>query len=229
MGSFFYLLSLTLKEAKYFPMSNNPKMTISTARISLFNKEVVKIFESKSDLEVWNSFNKGDEMAFNYLYRTYAGVLFQFGCQFSKDQMLVQDSIQNLFISLRKKRGSLSEVSNIKGYLLRSIQREVLRNGKKTSSKMVLDDSQMDSFFQIELSPETSFIQRESADQRKIQLQEALKKLTAKQRQAILLFYEEELSYKEIAQIMDFNEVKSARKLIYRALSSLKEFIKPTI
>ncbi|MBB6325807.1 RNA polymerase sigma-70 factor (ECF subfamily) [Algoriphagus iocasae] len=210
-------------------MSNNPKMTISTARISLFNKEVVKIFESKSDLEVWNSFNKGDEMAFNYLYRTYAGVLFQFGCQFSKDQMLVQDSIQNLFISLRKKRGSLSEVSNIKGYLLRSIQREVLRNGKKTSSKMVLDDSQMDSFFQIELSPETSFIQRESADQRKIQLQEALKKLTAKQRQAILLFYEEELSYKEIAQIMDFNEVKSARKLIYRALSSLKEFIKPTI
>lgn len=229
MGSFFYLLSLTLKEAKYFPMPNNPKMTISTARISLFNKEVVKIFESKSDLEVWNSFNKGDEMAFNYLYRTYAGVLFQFGCQFSKDQMLVQDSIQNLFISLRKKRGSLSEVSNIKGYLLRSIQREVLRNGKKTSSKMVLDDSQMDSFFQIELSPETSFIQRESADQRKIQLQEALKKLTAKQRQAILLFYEEELSYKEIAQIMDFNEVKSARKLIYRALSSLKEFIKPTI
>ena len=229
MGSFFYLLSLTLKEAKYFPMPNNPKMTISTARISLFNKEVVKIFESKSDLEVWNSFNKGDEMAFNYLYRTYAGVLFQFGCQFSKDQMLVQDSIQNLFISLRKKRGSLSEVSNIKGYLLRSIQREVLRNGKKTSSKMVLDDSQMDSFFQIELSPETSFIQRESADQRKIQLQEALKKLTAKQRQAILLFYEEELSYKEIAQVMDFNEVKSARKLIYRALSSLKEFIKPTI
>lgn len=229
MGSFFYLLSLTLKEAKYFPMPNNPKMTISTARISLFNKEVVKIFESKSDLEVWNSFNKGDEMAFNYLYRTYAGVLFQFGCQFSKDQMLVQDSIQNLFISLRKKRGSLSEVSNIKGYLLRSIQREVLRIGKKTSSKMVLDDSQMDSFFQIELSPETSFIQRESADQRKIQLQEALKKLTAKQRQAILLFYEEELSYKEIAQVMDFNEVKSARKLIYRALSSLKEFIKPTI
>lgn len=229
MGSFFYLLSLTLKEAKYFPMPNNPKMTISTARISLFNKEVVKIFESKSDLEVWNSFNKGDEMAFNYLYRTYAGVLFQFGCQFSKDQMLVQDSIQNLFISLRKKRGSLSEVSNIKGYLLRSIQREVLRNGKKTNSKMVLDDSKMDSFFQIELSPETSFIQRESADQRKIQLQEALKKLTAKQRQAILLFYEEELSYKEIAQVMDFNEVKSARKLIYRALSSLKEFIKPTI
>lgn len=210
-------------------MPNNPKTTISTAQISLFNKEVVKIFESKSDLEVWNSFNKGDEMAFNYLYRTYAGVLFQFGCQFSKDQMLVQDSIQNLFISLRKKRGSLSEVSNIKGYLLRSIQREVLRNGKNANSKIFLDDSQMDSFFQIELSPETSFIQRESEDQRKIQLQEALKKLTAKQRQAILLFYEEELSYKEIAQVMDFSEVKSARKLIYRALSSLKEFIKPTI
>ncbi|EAZ82475.1 RNA polymerase sigma factor [Algoriphagus machipongonensis] len=210
-------------------MPNNPKKTISSARISLYNKEVVKIFESKSDLEVWNSFNKGDEMAFNYLYRTYAGVLFQFGCQFSKDQMLVQDSIQNLFISLRKKRGSLSEVSNIKGYLLRSIQREVLRNGKNASSKMLVDDSQMDSFFQIELSPETSFIQRESENQRKIQLQEALKKLTTKQRQAILLFYEEELSYKEIAQVMDFNEVKSARKLIYRALSSLKEFIKPTI
>lgn len=207
-------------------MPNNPNKTSAKAHISLFNQEVVKIFESKSDLEIWNAFNKGDEMAFNYLYRSYASVLFQFGCQFTKDRMLVQDSIQNLFIYLRKKRGNLSEVTNIKGYLFRSIQREILKNCKNNPGKIEIEESQLE-YFQIQISPETSFIQREFEDERQQMLREGIKKLTGKQRKAILLFYEEELSYKEIAQIMDFSEVKSARKLIYRALSSLKEFIKP--
>jgi RNA polymerase sigma-70 factor (ECF subfamily) len=36
------------------------------------------------------------------------------------------------------------------------------------------------------------------------------------------LLYEEGMSYKEIAVAMEFNEVKSARKLIYRSLGALK-------
>jgi RNA polymerase sigma factor (sigma-70 family) len=154
--------------------------------------------------------------------------LFQFGSQYSRDSSLVKDSIQNLFIYLRKKRGSLGEVTNIKGYLFKSIQREIIKNIKANTSFETFEENFLENNFQIEMSPEVSFIKSESETERKMQLQQALNHLTTKQRKAILLFYVEELSYKEIAEIMNFSEVKTARKLIYRALFSLKEFIKPT-
>ncbi|PZX51250.1 RNA polymerase sigma-70 factor (ECF subfamily) [Algoriphagus ratkowskyi] len=209
-------------------MNRNPKEQPNSTFIPSKHFETVKVFEEKSDCDIWNAFNKGDEMAFNYLYRTYVQELYQFGSQYSRDSSLVKDSIQNLFIYLRKKRGDLKEVTNIKGYLFRSIQREIIKNIKANTSIEGFEESFLDSHFQIVVSPEVSFIKSESETERKIQLQRGLSQLTTKQRKAILLFYEEELSYKEIAEIMNFSEVKTARKLIYRALASLKEFIKPT-
>lgn len=209
-------------------MDDNLKIPTRTNLTHNRHLETIKVFEKKSDCDIWNAFNKGDEQAFNYLYRTYVHELYRFGSQYSRDSSLVKESIQNLFIYLRKKRGSLSEVTNIKGYLFRSIQREIIKNIKASASLELFDENFLESHFEIEVSPEVSLIRNESESQRKMQVQRGLNQLTTKQRKAILLFYEEELSYKEIAEIMNFSEVKTARKLIYRALASLKEFIKPT-
>ncbi len=208
-------------------MNKDPKKSSEAKHITLHSQEIVRIFESKSDCEIWTAFNKGDEMAFNYLYRIYAPILYQYGFQFSRDSSLIQDSIQNIFIYLRSKRGELSEVANIKGYLYRSIQREIIKNLKATTKRVQINSSALENAFKIEISPETSFIQSETNSLRKTKLQNGIDQLTCKQRKALLLFYQEELSYNEIAQIMDFKEVKTARKLIYRAITSLKEFIKP--
>ncbi|MFC5623996.1 RNA polymerase sigma factor [Algoriphagus winogradskyi] len=209
-------------------MNKNPKEQSNSIFIPPNHLETFKVFEKKADCDIWEAFNKGDEMAFNYLYRIYVQDLYRFGCQYSRDYSLVKDSIQNLFIYLRKKRGELNEVTHIKGYLFRSLQREIIKNIKANASIEDFEDNFLESHFQIEVSPEVSFIQNESNDARKKQVQLALNQLTTKQRKAILLFYEEELSYKEIAEIMNFSETKTARKLIYRALSKLKEFVKPT-
>lgn len=208
-------------------MNINPKKSNEPTHITLHSQEIVRIFESKSDCEIWAAFNKGDEMAFNYLYRIYAPILYQYGFQFSRDSSLIQDSIQNIFIYLRSKRGELSEVSNIKGYLFRSIQREIIKNLKAITKREQINSGALEDSFLIEISPETSFIQNETKSLRLTKLQNGIDQLTYKQRKALLLFYQEELGYNEIAQIMDFKEVKTARKLIYRAITSLKEFIKP--
>lgn len=209
-------------------MNNSPKKQSDSTFIPIKHLETIKVFEKKSDCDIWNAFNKGDEMAFNYLYRTYVQDLFQFGRQYSRDSNLVKDSIQNVFIYLRKKRGELSDVTNIKGFLFRAIQREILKNIKENVLLEGLEEDFLEPHFHIEVSPEVSLITNESELERKQQIQQGINRLTAKQRKAILLFYEEEMSYKEIAEIMNFSEVKTARKLIYRALASLKEFIKPT-
>ncbi|WP_339864462.1 sigma-70 family RNA polymerase sigma factor [uncultured Algoriphagus sp.] len=209
-------------------MSNNPKIKPDSIFIPIKHLETIRIFERKTDGEIWNAFNRGDEMAFNFIYRTYIQDLYQYGGQFTSDSDVVKDCIQNLFIYLRKKRGELNEVTNIKGYLFRSIQREILRKLKNDLRPKGFDEEYLENSFQIEVSVETSMIRNEAAQEQKEKLQKGLNKLTSKQRKALLLFYEDELSYKEIASIMNFSEVKSARKLIYRALASLKEIIKPT-
>lgn len=209
-------------------MNSNPKNQSEAIFFSLKHLETIKVFDKKPDCDIWNAFDQGDEMAFNYIYRTYVKDLFQFGSQYSRDPCLVKDSIQNLFIYLRKKRGSLSKINNIKGYLFKSIQREIIRNIKKNATEETLGDNILENHFLIEVSPEVSIIRGEVEKERKAKIQQALNQLTTKQRKVILLFYVEELSYTEIADIMDFSEVKTARKIIYRALANLKELIKPT-
>lgn len=191
----------------------------------LGHSESIKVYEGKSDLDIWNAFNTGDETAFNYIYRMYVTVLFKYGCQMCKDQNHIKDCIQNIFIDLRRKRGNLSEVQTIKAYLFKILYRELIRKTNKGKETVTPSPEKMTQYFSIEFSQETKIIQLENQEENSYRIQTALNKLTCRQRQAILLLYEEGMTYKEISVAMDLNEVKSARKVIYRALATLKSLL----
>lgn len=182
-------------------------------------------FQAKTDEEIWRALNKGNELAFNYLYRTLVAPMYRYGCQLSKDKGLVKDCIQNVFILLRKKRGSLSDVHNCKAYLFCCLKYEIFRKVKELRGEYIEIMTQEDKF-PISLSHEAILIQKEQECEKVKKIQEALDQLTGRQRQALLLLYTEGMSYREIARVMEFNEVKSARKLVYRALSSLRQILK---
>lgn len=208
-------------------MNNNPKIpNIEHVPIyPLGHSESIKVYESKSDSDIWNAFNKGDENAFNYIYRMYVAILFKYGCQMYKDQNHIQDCIQNIFIDLRRKRGNLSEVQSIKAYLLKILYRELIRKTNKGKETVNPSPEKMSQSFSIEFSQEKKIIDLENQEEKSYRIQTALNKLTCRQRQAILLLYEEGMSYKEITVAMELNEVKSARKVIYRALATLKSLL----
>lgn len=208
-------------------MHPNPKYPNNehTTIYPLGHSESIKVYEGKSDLDIWNAFNNGDENAFNYIYRMYVTVLFKYGCQMYKDQNHIQDCIQNIFIDLRRKRGNLSEVQTIKAYLFKILYRELIRKTNKGKETVVPSPEKMNHYFSFEFSQETKIIQLENQEEKSHRIQTALNKLTCRQRQAILLLYEEGMTYKEISVAMDLNEVKSARKVIYRALASLKSLL----
>lgn len=200
----------------------SPEITDSSQR-----KFTEKEHQKMPDDLIWKSFCKGNESTFNYIYKNYASDLYAFGFQFCGDSHLVEDCIQNVFIYLRRKRESLSEVKSIKSYLFRCIQSEIIKRLKERGLLVDTDELQYKKAFSISLSPETILIESESQERKKKMINLALDKLTVRQRQALILLYEEEMSYNEIAEVMGFNEVKSARKLVYRALASLKEVINP--
>jgi RNA polymerase sigma-70 factor (ECF subfamily) len=152
--------------------------------------------------------------------------MFRYGAQISRNNLLLQDCIQNIFIDLRNRRGKLSDVRSIKGYLFKILQRELIRKINRERGVIIDQEGLNESFFSIEVSHETKMIMNEHECERKLKIKDALNQLTVRQRQAVLLLYEEGMSYKEIAEVMDLKEVKSARKIIYRALSSLKSLLK---
>jgi RNA polymerase sigma factor (sigma-70 family) len=202
---------------------NNKPQSINQEAVMIRHQEVIQIFQHKSDAEVWAAFNLGDERAFNYLYRLYTPILYRYGLGFCGDDNLVKDGIQNLFIYLRAKRGNLSEIRSIKAYLFRSLQNEIFRGLKGQNSSVHFDS--LEHCFQIEYSPETRYIAREDEEIEQSKFNQLLSNLTRRQRQAILLLYEENLTYKEIAEVLELNDTKSARKLVYRALAALKDIL----
>ena len=203
----------------------NPKYAQHADILPLKHSESIKQYENKPDQDIWRAFNKGNEMAFNFIYRTYASMLLQYGAQFSRDEYILQDCIQNIFIDLRRKRGRLSEVQSIKAYLFKILQREVIRSINREKGSNYSTKGLDDNFFLVEVSHETKLIQDEYDEEKKQMIEAAMNQLTVRQRQAILLLYEEGMSYNEIAEVMELNEVKSARKIVYRALASLKVLI----
>ena len=79
--------------------------------------------------------------------------------------------------------------------------------------------------FPIEMSSEDIYIKNQLEEEEIITLKKALESLDVKEREAIYYFYYEKLTYEQIAIILEFSHVSSARRLIYRALGKLRKYI----
>ncbi|WP_114750438.1 RNA polymerase sigma factor [Pleomorphovibrio marinus] len=188
-------------------------------------EEVRELIPPLNDSELWTLFKSGDEGAFISIYKNYSNLLFNFGCQFTQDRDLIKDCLQDFFIYLRTKRSNLGDTNSIKLYLLKSFRRKVIDYTKKQSKEK--DRLKQPGFFEfpIQFSHETVFINRQFESQQLFKLENALQKLEIKEREAIYHFYYDNLSYEQIAELLEFSRVSSARRLIYRALSNLRKYM----
>lgn len=179
-------------------------------------------YENVSDATIWEEFKAGNENAFNYIYFVYYNLLFNYGHQFSLNRELIKDVIQDLFIDLRVRRQKLPPLKySIKAYLLKVVRNKIIRS-KKFSFVYLSDDSEARGF-EIELSAEDVMIQKEIDDTRRKKLNQAFEKLTERQREILVYYYYEKLSYEEITTIMNFSKIEHARVLVSRSIKKLKE------
>jgi RNA polymerase sigma factor (sigma-70 family) len=80
--------------------------------------------------------------------------------------------------------------------------------------------------FNIEYSFQDRLIELEISNEIKNKLSAAINSLPPKQKEIIYLKFEEELGYLEISEILKIS-IESARKLLYRALISLRSIVEP--
>ena len=67
---------------------------------------------------VWNSFKKGNWIAYSQLYDDHYRALNNYGYKFTKDVSLIEDAIHDLFVKLWTNRATLTEApASIRNYL----------------------------------------------------------------------------------------------------------------
>lgn len=206
-------------------MKTNPDRSKNTSQNVLFptaretDDERLKL-ENYSDQQLWAEFMNGNESAFAHIYSRFFGLLFNYGLKINTNRQMVSDCIQDLFVDIWNSRARLREVEWLKTYLIKSLRRRILKESKTETS--VLDGTLDEGYnFQIELSHDMQLIRQEDRLERAKKLNEAMQKLTDRQKEAIFLKYHQRLSYEQIADVMTIT-VKATYKVMARAIEGLK-------
>lgn len=177
------------------------------------------------ETENWNAFRGGNRHSFSLIYEKYFNGLYNYGGKFSRDTEFVEDCIQDLFVKLWQNRENISETQSVKNYLYKSLRNTIYSRLNKIENIDIDDDSINELDFNLEISHETFMIESEHSKEMKVKLEKAMDNLTNRQREAIFLRFFEELTYEEVARLMQIT-VKALYKIIARALESLRDFFK---
>ncbi len=172
--------------------------------------------EINSDYLLWERIKAGETQSFHELYMRYADILFSFGRIFTKDQELVKDCIHDLILDLYKYRKGLSVNDNIRNYLFRSLKRKIYGNRLKKVELVYEENIHRDTT----ASDEEDELEEQHEKLKKIM--RLIDRLPEKQREILHLRFQLDLSYEEIAQVMEIS-VESVRTSVYRSVKSLRE------
>ncbi len=176
------------------------------------------------DYFLWKRFIDGDDKAFFLIYDQYFDTLYNYGIHFSKNNDLIKDCIHDLFLDLYKYRTHLAETDSIQFYLFRSLRRLIYKEQSKNVTISAEDKLLMQNDVTV-MAYEDAIIASETKDANHKILFEVMKDLSDRQREGLSLKFEQNFSYKEIADILDIS-VESARTNIYRALKDLRKALK---
>jgi len=180
----------------------------------------MKNLEPIPDKDLWQMFKKGNESAFISLYQTYFESLFSYGKKLTKNEALLKDAIQDLFIYLRANRATVGDVENIKFYLFKSLKNRILKEEKKWYKCIHPIEADFD--LEFHPSPEQVLISRQIDENQVLKINQALGQLSARKKEAIYYLYFEGMDYTQVQHLMNMSNVKSARNLIYKALKQLR-------
>lgn len=176
------------------------------------------------DLTLCNLSIKGDQKALEILYQRYYSLLLNYGLKCNPDKEFIKDCIQDLFVNIFKNTHiHIDNITTVRAYLLKSLRNNLTNKLISQKEKDSLDDwafnipANEDLFEQL-------FPKNDHDVQLGYRLLEAISQLPPNQKTILYLRYVKELSYKEIADIMDIN-VQSSMNLANRALTKLRSLI----
>lgn len=171
--------------------------------------------------DYWENIEIGDKEAYSEAYLFYYKKLYNYGRKFTNDNHLIEDAVDEVFLMIWVNRQNIGKIKSPQSYIFSCFRNKIFRNFKEHKSQQLGEAINMSN---LEFSVDNNFIKKEADSNLQRRIQKALQQLTLKQKEAIFLRFYEELSYAEIASIMNIS-IKSTYKLIARALKGLKDIL----
>jgi RNA polymerase sigma-70 factor (ECF subfamily) len=175
---------------------------------------------------------RGDRAAFAELVEKYQQPLLNFIFRTLRDESEAEDLAQTVFLQVYKSRARYKQTAKFSTWLF-TIARNLCLNELRRRSRHPAESLE-ESHAEHEDWPRQQFEDKaRSAPPEEVlhaelaqKIEEALAELPENQRLAILLCRQEELSYEEIAAILDCS-LAATKSLIHRGRETLKEKLKP--
>lgn len=166
------------------------------------------------ELDIWAHFVNGDKKAFEAIYHQYHSILFNYGLRLKHDNSFVEEAVQDLFVKLWQNKKNLNQPSSLKHYLLKSLRNVIYNKLNIVHKELYVGDEKDILNFEFH-------IPKDNSDYHQQLLKRLMDGLTERQKEAIYLFYQEELSYQEISDLLNI-KIGGTYKLLYRALDKMK-------
>lgn len=170
---------------------------------------------------VWlQHLREGNEEALASLMRTYYDALNSYASRFTKDDALIKDCIQEVFISLWQRRNTANKILSCKYYLLRAIKNKVLKALHKSfrTTSLVQDEYE----FYYEFSIESLIIEKQISEENACRLRNTLSCLSNRQKEIIYLKYYQYIDHAQIAELMNISR-QSVYNLLHETIDKLRE------
>lgn len=151
-------------------------------------------FDDFEERDLLKRIAAGEVNALDQIYQIYSPVVFTYLLQFLQNQEVAEDILQDVFLVLWKSAGRFRGDSSIKTWLLKIAHNRGVDWLRKHKKWVSLDDLQQE---ETQEMPDFR-LDHQTADQ----IQKALQKLPPIQRAIIELAFYNQLSYKEISDIL---------------------------
>ena len=174
------------------------------------------------DLFLWNEFRNGNADAFGELMRAHYQDLFNYGTRFTRDEELVKDCIQDLFLALWTHRLTISETSFVKYYLLKSLRHNLARAIGRSRNYNHPGEGHFENLFNGSPPIENDLIREEHLAELAKKMRKVLAGLTRRQQEVIYLRFYMDADTEEIADIMNLNK-QSVYNLLHDAFRKLRK------
>jgi RNA polymerase sigma-70 factor (ECF subfamily) len=169
--------------------------------------------EKNSDKELLQRIAKGDDWAFEQLFRSYYARLVVFARKFVLDHDLAQSIVQSVFVKIWEKRDQL-HIENIAGYLMISVRNQCF-NELKQQKILVSIDEKPSNF----LDRPDEFIPDQDVYAK---VHEVISEMPPQRQKIFRMNRFDGLKYKEIATLLDLS-VKTVEAQMGKALQFLRE------
>jgi len=165
-----------------------------------------------------------DEQALALLMQFYYSDLYNYAIKFTRDDGLIKDCIQEMFISLWQRRETATNILSPKYYFLRAIKNKILKSLYKNSNiDLILPSDTTDSYYEFSL--EQIIIEKQISEEKTQKLKKILPKLSKKQKEIVYLKYYQDLDHAQIAELMNLSR-QSVYNLLHEAIHRLRNLLK---